>query len=220
MARKKTENPSQMSFDFEDWLASPTPSPDPPKGPTPSPRFVLAQRLCERLADGEPLTPRQLFAEARDVFGGTQAQGKWLSKDAYDTLEVAVNLHLRERASPAWIGMSREQATRKTRDLASLVQRLPTQTRRDEEMDEFQQFSTPPALAFVANWTANVRADDVMLEPSAGTGDLAIWSELAGAKLLLNELSERRRELLTDLFPEATVTGENAEQLCSSGKRA
>ena len=113
----------------------------------------------------------------------------------------------------AWTGMSREQAAQKARDLTGLVQRLPTQTRRDEEMDEFQQFSTPPALAFVANWTANVRAEDIMLEPSAGTGDLAIWSELAGAKLMLNELSERRRELLTDLFPDATVTGENAEQL-------
>ena len=48
-------------------------------------------------------------------------------------------------------------------------------------MDEFQQFSTPPALAFVANWSANIRAEDIMLEPSAGNGDLAIWSELAGA---------------------------------------
>jgi len=106
-----------------------------------------------------------------------------------------------------------EAAAQKARDLTGLVQRLPTQTRRDEEMDEFQQFSTPPALAFVANWTANIRAEDVMLEPSAGTGDLAIWSELAGAKLMLNELSERRRELLVDLFPDATVTGENAEQI-------
>ena len=109
--------------------------------------------------------------------------------------------------------MSPGAAAQKARDLTGLVQRLPTQTRRDEETDEFQQFSTPPALAFVANWTANVRAEDVVLEPSAGTGDLAIWSELAGAKLLLNELSERRRELLVDLFPDAIVTGENAEQL-------
>ena len=196
-----------MSFDFEDWLAN----------PTPSPRYALAQRLHERLhellADGEPLTPRQLSAEATDVFGGTQAEGKWLSKDAYDALEVAVNLHLRERESAAWTGLSPEAAAQKARDLTGLVQRLPTQTRRDEEMDEFQQFSTPPALAFVANWTANIRAEDVVLEPSAGTGDLAIWSELAGAKLMLNELSERRRELLVDLFPDATVTGENAEQL-------
>jgi antirestriction protein ArdC/predicted RNA methylase len=213
MAKKQTDNPHQMSFDFEDWLASPTPPPPTPKEPSPSPRYRLARRLHELLADGEPLTPRQLSAEATDVFGGTQAEGKWLSKDAYDALEVAVNLHLRERESAAWTGLSPEAAAQKVRDLTGLVQRLPTQTRRDEEMDEFQQFSTPPALAFVANWAANIRPEDIVLEPSAGTGDLAIWSELAGAKLMLNELSERRRELLVDLFPEATVTGENAEQL-------
>ena len=213
MAKKQTDNPYQASFDFGDWLASPIPSPSMPKEPSPSPRYRLAQRLHERLADGEPLTPRQLSAEATDVFGGTQAEGKWLSKDAYDALEVAVNLHLRERESSAWTGLTPEAAAQKARDLTRLVQRLPTQTRRDEEMDEFQQFSTPPALAFVANWSANIRAEDIMLEPSAGNGDLAIWSELAGAKLMLNELSERRRELLMDLFPDATVTGENAEQL-------
>ena len=105
MAKKQTDNPHQMSFDFEDWLANPTPPPSTRKEPSPSPRYALAQRLHERLhellADGEPLTPRQLSAEATDVFGGTQAEGKWLSKDAYDALEVAVNLHLRERESAA-----------------------------------------------------------------------------------------------------------------------
>ena len=213
MARKSTDNPDQQSFDFGDWLANPTRVPIPAPEPSPSPRFALARRLQGLLADGAPLTPRQLVAEATDVFGGSQAEGKWLAKDAYDALEVAVNLHLRASESAAWTRLSAEEARLKARDLTGLVQRLPTQTRRDEEMDEFQQFSTPPALAFVASWVANVRPDDIMLESSAGTGDLAIWSQLAGADLILNELSPRRRELLTALFPDATVTGENAEQL-------
>ncbi|MBK5938048.1 strawberry notch-like NTP hydrolase domain-containing protein [Halochromatium roseum] len=213
MAKKLTQHPDQMSFNFDDWLASPTPSLFAPKEASLSPRYALAQRLRERLAQGDPLTSHQLAAEATEAFGGTQAEGKWLSKDAYDALEVAVNLYLRETESAAWTVLSQTQASQKARDLTSLVQRLPTQTRRDEEMDEFQQFSTPPALAFVANWTANIRAEDRMLDSSAGTGDLVIWPQLAGADLLLNELSERRLELLKELFPEATLTGENAEQL-------
>ena len=80
-------------------------------------------------------------------------------------------------------------------------------------MEEFQQFSTPPALSFVANWVAGIMPEDVVLEPSAGTGDLAIWPKMAGAKVVLNELSERRRELLSNLFPEARLFNENAEQL-------
>ncbi|MEA3642142.1 MAG: strawberry notch family protein [Lamprobacter sp.] len=213
MAKKQTDNPYQIAFDFDDWLANPAPSLLASKESSLSPRYALALRLREYLASGDPLTSRQLAAEATEAFGGTQSEGKWSSKDAYDALEVAVNLHLRETESEAWTGFSQEQAAQKARDLTNLVQRLPTQTRRDAEMDEFQQFSTPPALAFVANWTANLGAEDRILEPSAGTGDLVIWPQLAGADLLLNELSERRRELLKDLFPEATLTGENAEQL-------
>ncbi|CCE25800.1 strawberry notch-like NTP hydrolase domain-containing protein [Methylotuvimicrobium alcaliphilum] len=80
-------------------------------------------------------------------------------------------------------------------------------------MEEFQQFSTPPALSFVANWVANVKPYDVMGEPSAGTGDLAIWSKIAGAEIVLNELSPRRQALLSSLFPKARLFKENAEQL-------
>ena len=82
-------------------------------------------------------------------------------------------------------------------------QKWPMQTKRDEEMDEFQQFSTPPALSFVANSVANVKRDEVMVEPSAGTGDLAVWPEIAGAVVILNELAPRRQALLSALFPKA-----------------
>ena len=51
------------------------------------------------------------------------------------------------------------------------------------------------------------------MEPSAGTGDLAIWPKIAGAEVVLNELSQRRQDLLANLFPQATLFKENAEQL-------
>src|SRR3546814_4485761 len=64
-----------------------------------------------------------------------------------------------------------------------LAARIPTQTRRSEEGQSLQQFSTPLPLAFVAAHAASIHAGDRVLEPSAGTGMLAIHAELAGASL-------------------------------------
>lgn len=176
-------------------------------------RHVLAMRLAEKLgADGE-ITSKFLTTEANRAFGGSQAQGTYLSKDAYDALEAAFNIHLLKTEDSGWTAQNAEWARLKTIELTNRIQKLPTQTRRDEEMDEFQQFSTPPALSFVANWVANVGSSDVMAEPSAGTGDLAVWSVIAGAAIVLNELSPRRQALLSALFPQAKLFKENAEQL-------
>ncbi|MHC4397794.1 MAG: strawberry notch-like NTP hydrolase domain-containing protein, partial [Planctomycetota bacterium] len=54
---------------------------------------------------------------------------------------------------------------------------------------------------------------DVILEPSAGTGNIAVFSKLADpAKVYVNELSERRAELLKTLGFDEVFT-EDAEQL-------
>lgn len=127
-------------------------------------------------------------------------------------MELGVNLYLAENAmSPA--GKKVSEAVADVRRLGDLLKLLPTQTKRTAEMDEFQQFSTPPTLAYVANWVASVRIGDSMMEPSAGTGDLAIFAQNAGANLILNELSGRRADILQDLFPKAQLFRENAEQL-------
>ena len=176
-------------------------------------RHVLALRLSQKLnAEGE-ITTQFLTEAANHAFGGTQAQGTYSTKDAYDALEAAFNIHLLSTEDSGWTEQGAEWARTKAIDLTSRIQKLPTQTKRDEEMDEFQQFSTPPALSFVANWVANVKRDDVMVEPSAGTGDLAVWPEIAGAVVILNELTPRRQVLLSALFPKAQLFKENAEQL-------
>jgi hypothetical protein len=94
------------------------------------------------------------------------------------------------------------------------MQLLPTQTKRTAEQDEFQQFSTVPTLAYVANWVANLnQSGDTMLEPSAGIGGLAVFAKNAGAKLILNELSSGAPRCCSEVFPGAKVYTENAEQL-------
>jgi hypothetical protein len=80
-------------------------------------------------------------------------------------------------------------------------------------MDEYQQFSTPPHFSFVANWVANLRKDDVYLEPSAGVGGLAAFANVANVRqIIVNEFSARRLALLQTL-PFDRYFGENAEQL-------
>ena len=52
-----------------------------------------------------------------------------------------------------------------------------------------------------------------MLEPSAGAGLLAIFAEIAGGALVLNELAETRAGLLSLLFPAMPVTRFDAAQI-------
>ena len=97
--------------------------------------------------------------------------------------------------------------------LTRLAERLPSQTRRSEESEHFQQFSTPIALGFVAAEAAALTPADLVLEPSAGTGLLAIFAELAKARLALNEIADTRAGLLGRLFRDVAVTRHNAEQI-------
>ncbi|WP_342670065.1 hypothetical protein [Croceicoccus naphthovorans] len=88
----------------------------------------------------------------------------------------------------------------------ALSRELPTHTVRSESQIAFQQFSTPPALAMLAVHLARLTPDDVLLEPSAGTGILAMLAQPHVDRLLLNELEPTRAELLEGLFPGVPVT--------------
>ena len=90
--------------------------------------------------------------------------------------------------------------------LAKIAGLLPTHTRRSEESQALQQFSTPIALGLAASAAAVITPADLVLEPSAGTGLLAILAALAGGSLVLNELAETRAGLLGHLFPGIAVT--------------
>jgi hypothetical protein len=59
---------------------------------------------------------------------------------------------------------------------------------------------------------ADIQPDDTVLEPSAGTGMLAIWAKHA-ATLQLNEIDPVRQEILRHLLPTAQVTGHDAARI-------
>ena len=97
--------------------------------------------------------------------------------------------------------------------LAKIAGLLPTQTRRSEESQNFQQFSTPVPLGLAALTAAAITPDDRVLEPSAGTGLLAILAQTIGGSLILNELADTRADLLAQLFPAFAVTRFDAAQI-------
>jgi predicted ABC-type ATPase len=163
---------------------------------------------------GKLITWQELFERADEAFGGTQANGAYTVKDAYDALEMAFNQWLLglPRANPADATTVRDAESAVLR-IKDGLQLIPTQTKRTQETDDFQQFSTVPPLAFVANWVAGVSNRDIMLEPSSGPGGIAVFSKAAGATVIGNELSPRRAALAREsgIFDE--VFQEDAEQI-------
>src|SRR5260370_32262345 len=147
------------------------------------------------MEDGKPYKNPKLTKTADRLFGGTRAQGKYTSRDAYDALEIAVNSYLLERHARELMQMDVAEALASV--LRPLMKRLPRQSDRTLEQTELQQFSTPPTIAYLAARLLNPKATDIVLEPSAGTGSLAIWSRAVGARVVCNEISPRRNALLS-----------------------
>src|SRR5215831_2190200 len=144
-------------------------------------------------------------------FGASDAEGAWDWKTAYEACEAAQILFLR-KFGPAM----RERAASPSRFLAMLMKLaalLPSHTRRSEESQALQQFSTPIGLGFVATAAAAITPADVVLEPSAGTGLLAVHAEVAGGSLVLNEIADTRADLLDRLFPGVSVTRHDAAHI-------
>lgn len=173
----------------------------------------IADFVAEKLKKGEAFTSAELFKVADEAYGGTQAEGKYTPKDAYDAMELGVNKYIYETFKgyrlPDDIGKVEAQLELIKKNI---LDKIPTQTKRTAEQEEFQQFSTPPNLAYVVAWTANITPNDVVLEPSAGIGGLAVFAKAAGAETVVNELSLRRAALLRQLGFDRVFT-ENAEQL-------
>ncbi|HEY9578601.1 MAG TPA: bifunctional class I SAM-dependent methyltransferase/DEAD/DEAH box helicase [Rhizorhapis sp.] len=175
--------------------------------PSEPPVLLVARNIATSMASGEPITRRQVHTLLTDHFGGTDAEGRWSVRDAHLALELAQAeyLHAGARIDLAASVVDADQM------FSALETKLPTQTNRSNEQIEWQQFATPPRLAWLAARACAFVADELMLEPSAGTGMLAIWAAKADARLALNEISPLRRDCLNALFPAARVTGHNAE---------
>ena len=172
------------------------------------------------LEAGRPLDAAILRDAMTEAFGGTDAEGGWVWKDAYEAAEAACVLFLQRygRGMRRTCGAGADGPRRMLAMLEAVAALEPSHTRRSEEQVRLQQFSTPLPLAYAALQAAAIRPGDVVLEPSAGTGMLAVMAECAlgtdsDRQLHLNEYAHTRARLLTRLFPQAVVTAFNAEAI-------
>ena len=195
--------------------------PAPPAGPSEGDAlFAAAQTLLPVLEAGKPLDAATLRDAMTEAFGGSDAEGAWVWKDAYEAAEAAVVVFMQRygRGMRQTCGGGTDGPRRMLAMLEAVAALEPSHTRRSEEQVRLQQFSTPLPLAYAALQAAAIRPGDTVLEPSAGTGMLAVMAECAlgkaaAGKLHLNEVAETRARLLTRLFPQAVVTAFNAEAI-------
>ncbi|TPJ38530.1 strawberry notch-like NTP hydrolase domain-containing protein [Mesorhizobium sp. B2-6-5] len=173
--------------------------------------YQAAMRLLPSLDQGKPVTTAALRTAMTTSFGGSDAQGFWVWKDAFEALEVAQVLFLR-RFGPAILSRSSTPQAMLAM-MKRIAELLPTHTRRSDESRAMQQLSTPLPLAFVTAHAAAIASCDLVLEPSAGTGLLAVHAEMTRASIALNELAATRADLLGLLFPRFSVSRHDAAHI-------
>lgn len=151
-------------------------------------------RIIERV-DGEkkPLSNRELLR----ICGSFGKIGSELLNPhlPHEIAEASLNyLILEKYAGQLLDEKNPQQACREI--LRPLSERLPTQSWRSRDQIDFQQFSTPTLIAYLLTYILAIHSNDFVLEPSAGTGSLAIWTKAQAFDIQTNEIADTRRKLL------------------------
>jgi hypothetical protein len=165
-----------------------------------------AQLLLPDLERGRRVDADVLRSAMESAFGASDATGAWDWKTAYDACEAATVLFLRKYGKALLRKSGSPSATLPM--LAKVANLLPTHTRRSVESQALQQFSTPVTLGLAACTAAGISTADRVLEPSAGTGLLAILAEIDGGSPTRSfPLSSARPR---DAFPATRTAGRAA----------
>ena len=144
--------------------------------------LMAATQLLASLERGRALDAHLLRDAMTAAFAASDQDGAWLWKDAYEAAEAAAVLFLR-KYSHGMLTKAGSEPARYLAMLERLSQLLPSHTRRSEESQQMQQFSTPLGLGYVMAHAAHLRPGQLVLEPSAGTGLLAVHAATQGAAL-------------------------------------
>ena len=163
-----------------------------------------AGHLAPAIRTGTTLT-RALVRDAMGAaFGGNELEGQWMWRDAYEACEIAIVRFLVEWG-PAMRARAGDSAA-----MLEMLERIAalelTQTRRSVEQLRRQHFSTPLALGWAVAEAARIEDGDTVLEPSAGTGNLAVLAYAAapGARVHTNEIDAVRHTVLATVLAQAS----------------
>jgi len=139
--------------------------------------LAAARALTPQLNRSRTLDRRLMANTMTTTFGGSDADGAWIWRDAYDAVEAALVLQLR-RLSPQ-ISRLEDAPAEICALLSNLAELGLTHTRRSEEQVALDQFSTPPQLGALVN---RVRYTHEVAPWTFGTG--ALMENLAQRGLL------------------------------------
>ncbi|MGH9947049.1 MAG: hypothetical protein ACRD6X_07625 [Pyrinomonadaceae bacterium] len=153
--------------------------------------FDLIKQIATIIDSGRRLNNRDLQAICRDWGVDGFATDPHL---CHEIGEIALNYLIATKYGKQLLS-SEDPRTACTEILRPLQQRLPTQSWRSSTQVTYQQFSTPAPIAYLAAYVMDLCGDDTVLEPSCGTGGLAVWARAAGATVVANEIDPRRRQL-------------------------
>ncbi len=126
----------------------------------------------------EKVSVYQLKTIMTEACGGSDADGYWIWKDAYEAVEIGLIKYL--------ISYQRQHDRVSLEDLIALEKLYTVHNKRSDKSEKLQQFSTPVTLAYLATQAAQVKENDVVLEPSAGNGLLAVYAAM-DCKQVINE---------------------------------
>lgn len=172
----------------------------------------LIANLRATINSGTSLTTNSLLTRATHYLGSPLSAGHYDFRYLYDALEVALYQLIEEQV----LALRSLEPAAALHQLEKLMSLLPTQRVRTTEQSQFQQFSTPAPLAFVAACLAipETNTPSTLLEPSAGTAALASIARAFGCNVFTNDLSPSRRAFLTYLnFPVYNIDAEYLNDL-------
>lgn len=151
----------------------------------------LITHIAAIIDSGRQLNNRELLTICRDSGIDALASDPHL---CHEIGETALNYLIAKKYGTQLLS-SDNPSTACTEILRPLQQNLPTQSWRSAAQMNFQQFSTPGPIAYLAAYLMNLGSCDIVLEPSCGTGSLAVWARSAGSRVVTNEIDPRRRRL-------------------------
>ena len=174
------------------------------------PKFLIVECIKQLAGylDGQkkPLTNPDLLEFCKSL--GEIQKGTVSPHLPHEIAESAVNFLIQEKFAEKLFNAPNPQDGYLD-ILKPIISLLPTQTWRSTDQIKWQQFSTPPGIAFLLTFLLNFRPGNQVLEPSAGTGSLAVWASGLGLITHTNEIDDQRRNLLESLgFKPTAYNGE------------
>lgn len=157
----------------------------------PSIPLGLIEQIAAIIASGRQLNNRELLTNCRDAGVDSFATDPHL---CHEIAETALNYLIATKYGKPLLS-SDDPRRACSEILRPLQQSLPTQSWRSTTQVAYQQFSTPAPIAYLATHLMNLSVSNTVLEPSCGTGSLAVWAKAAGATAVTNEIDPRRRQL-------------------------